>query len=182
MKRKTKTEKIDSLRKTPVKDFELLRGRLLRWAEDNKAKIATADPKPPATLNDRAADNWFPLLAIAQCAGQTWVDLALKAIVALNADDDDDSLITVLLTSLENLFKKSNQPPIDFLPTPNILADLNSQREAPWADFRNRQGLSQQRLRSLLVPFGVRSSQQTSGQRLRGYYLKDLQPIFDRYL
>jgi putative DNA primase/helicase len=182
MKRKTKTEKIDSLRKTPVNDFELLRGRLLRWAEDNKAKIATADPKPPATLNDRAADNWFPLLAIAQCASQTWVDLALKAIAALNADDDDDSLITVLLTSLENLFKKPNQPTVDFLLTANILAALNSQREAPWADLRNGQGLSEQKLRSLLVPFGVRSSQQSTGQRLRGYYLKDLQPIFDRYL
>jgi putative DNA primase/helicase len=182
MKRKTKGEKIDSLRKTPVNDFEKLRGRLLRWAEDNKAKIATCDPKLPALLNDRAADNWFPLLAIAQTAGQDWVDLAVKAIAGLGADDDEDSLVTVLLVSLQKLFYKPNQPPIDFLSTPDILAGLNSDHEAPWADFRDGQGLSQQRLRSILVPFGVRSFRQTTGSQKRGYQLKDLQPVFDRYL
>ena len=182
MKRKTKGEKIDSLRKTPTGDFEKLRGRLLRWAEDNKAKIATCDPKLPALLNDRAADNWFPLLAIAQTAGPDWVDLATKAIAGLGADDDEDSLVTVLLVSLQKLFYKPNQPPADFLSTPGILSSLNSQREAPWADFRDGQGLSQQKLRSILVPFGVRSFQQPTGARNRGYQRSDLDPVFDRYL
>jgi hypothetical protein len=100
----------------------------------------------------------------------------------LGADDDEDSLVTVLLVSLQKLFYKPNQPPADFLSTPDILAALNSQREAPWADFRDGKGLSQQKLRSLLVPFGVRSFQQTTGARLRGYQRSDLNPVFDRYL
>ena len=40
-------------------------------AADNFDKLAEPDPKMP-DLNDRAADNWHPLLAIADLAGGTW--------------------------------------------------------------------------------------------------------------
>jgi len=41
------------------------------WAADNFGKLADPDPKMP-DLNDRAADNWHPLLAIADLVGGTW--------------------------------------------------------------------------------------------------------------
>lgn len=43
-----------------------------RWADDHAAKFHEGEPVIPAGLNDRAADNWRPLLAIADEAGGAW--------------------------------------------------------------------------------------------------------------
>jgi putative DNA primase/helicase len=70
MDRRKPAEKVLSLRKTPPADYEELRRRILSWVEDNKVAIGSLDPQLPTILNDRATDNWLPLLAIAQTAGQ----------------------------------------------------------------------------------------------------------------
>ncbi|MCH7551041.1 MAG: DUF3631 domain-containing protein, partial [Proteobacteria bacterium] len=43
--------------------------RAARWAVDNQSALHEADPNTPDALHDRAADNWRPLLAIADCVG-----------------------------------------------------------------------------------------------------------------
>jgi hypothetical protein len=52
------------------RDNAALRSQAARWAADNFDKLADPDPTMP-DLNDRAADNWRPLLAIADLAGGT---------------------------------------------------------------------------------------------------------------
>jgi len=42
----------------------------------------------PRALNDRAADNWRPLLAIAEAAGGEWPALAHRAAVAISCDTE----------------------------------------------------------------------------------------------
>jgi putative DNA primase/helicase len=199
MRRRSKIEKIHPLRKTPAVEFEELQQRLVRWTDDNKTKIAAADPKLPEYLNDRAADNWHPLLAIAEIAGPDWRALALQAMRAMNkADNDEDSVITALLGALRKLFSvrritqlrahlsaygRQKAPPDTFVATNDILTALNADAEAPWADWRQGKGLSAQKLRSILVPFGVYSIQeQISNVRARGYLWTALRPIFERYL
>jgi len=44
--------------------FEALARRCARFAQDNAQIILAARPEIPEELNDRAADNWEPLLAI----------------------------------------------------------------------------------------------------------------------
>jgi hypothetical protein len=66
--------------------------------------------------------------------------------------------------------------------TNDLLKVLNADKEAPWADERNGQGLSAKKLANLLAPFNVISVQKKVGNiRPKGYLLSHLQRIFDRY-
>jgi putative DNA primase/helicase len=77
-------------------------------ANESARRNPTVEPKLPAGLNDRAADNWFPLAAIAQVAGGSWPDITLKALTSFNATDDgeEESVVIALLLSLRDLFKE----------------------------------------------------------------------------
>jgi hypothetical protein len=62
---RTPKEQVKPLRKIPPGEFETIRRKILRWVTDHKDQIANAEPKVLDSFNDRAADNWFPLLDIA---------------------------------------------------------------------------------------------------------------------
>src|SRR6266542_3904296 len=53
--------------------------KLARWASDNFDALAACDPPLPPGAFNRLADNWRPLLAIAQIAGGDWPARALAA-------------------------------------------------------------------------------------------------------
>jgi putative DNA primase/helicase len=72
LQRKPKAAKVMRLRKRDSEEFANLRRKALRWANDSLAKLTDPDPDIPDALNDRAADNWRPLLAIADLAGGEW--------------------------------------------------------------------------------------------------------------
>jgi len=70
-----------------------------------------------------------------------------------------------------------------FIGTTELLGHLNSDKEAPWADWRKGEGLSAEKLKSLLQPFGVASVQKRGeGKRTRGYFVSQFQPLFERYV
>src|SRR5262249_21952069 len=69
-------------------DLAALRSQAARWAADNFDKLAEPDPKMP-DLNDRAADNWRPLLAIADLAGGTWPEEGRRAACLLSGEEQD---------------------------------------------------------------------------------------------
>jgi Protein of unknown function (DUF3631)/Domain of unknown function (DUF3854) len=183
MTRRKPGEKIEKLRNSPPNKFEDLRRRIVRWVENNQTAIASANPQIPQKLNDRAGDNWFPLLAIAMTAGPSVHDLALRAIAALPSDDDEDSVITVLLLSLRRIFRERGfSDDADFLATDEILKELNADKEAP-SNWRNDLGISAEKLATQLKDFRVRSVQkQINNVRTRGYEFGKLRPVFERYL
>jgi len=95
MRRKTKDEVVERL------DFNKLETELIpdirkchRWAKDNMDKLRDSSPTVIDGLNDRAFDNWRPLLAIADLCGGEWPELARNAAVKLSGDEagDDDSI------------------------------------------------------------------------------------------
>jgi putative DNA primase/helicase len=183
--RRTKIEQIKPLRATPKEEFETLRRKIVRWVSENAGKVAIAKPAIPAALNDRSAENWLPLLAIAEVAGAEWPDMALKAIATLNpSEDDDDSVITTLLITLRALFKKRKLTGDDDLfPTLELVDALNGDKESPWADWREGKGISPEKLRSLLKRFQVKPDRNRSAPgEPRGYKFGDLRPVFERYL
>ena len=69
LQRKPRGAKVGRLRRRDNEEFATLRRKAVRWAEDNFSKLADPEPNIPDALNDRAADNWRPLLAIADLAG-----------------------------------------------------------------------------------------------------------------
>ena len=73
LRRKAKREQVERLRLDRIGDSTAgVKRRCLRWAQDHLAQLKASDPAVPETLNDRAADNWRPLCAIAEVAGGEW--------------------------------------------------------------------------------------------------------------
>src|SRR5262245_56219348 len=84
MRRRSADEKVDALRFDRVaSELEPLRRQMARWVHDNRLLLSHAEPEMPEGIDDRAADNWRPLTAIADLAGQRWAQLALEAAVEL---------------------------------------------------------------------------------------------------
>jgi hypothetical protein len=69
MKRKLATETVKRLRRRDGKDLDEIARKLFRWASDNLDRLGAVEPSMPDGLNDRAADAWEPLAAIAEVAG-----------------------------------------------------------------------------------------------------------------
>lgn len=176
LQRRTHKETAEKLRDADPEIFTRLQRMAFRWALDNGDKVKRARPAIPQALNDRACDNWHPLLAIATVAGFGGVpNMAIR----LSVDQSDQESIKVMvLTAVRDLFKEAGD---GFQPTDVIIERLNQDKEAPWAGWKN--GMTAEKLGKILKSYSVKSEQrQESGERRRGYLLKILQPVFDRYL
>jgi putative DNA primase/helicase len=95
MKRKLTSDKVERLGgKHKKRNRDRLQGlarQIMRWAQDNRALIAQAAPALPESLDDRASDNWAPLLAIADAIGAGWPALARAAAIGLSGADATES-------------------------------------------------------------------------------------------
>src|SRR5688572_4483812 len=110
MQRKMPGEKCERLRHLNAAD---LRMRCADFVREHRETIAHAQPPIPSTLNDRAADIWEPLFALADLAGGQWPELARQASQKLSASDDDLTLIGYFLKDLRNLMVLKNVDRID---------------------------------------------------------------------
>jgi putative DNA primase/helicase len=87
MRRRRADELVEPLRIDRLDRLGPLARRVARWASDQKVALSAADPAVPAELHDRAADNWRPLLAIADVAGGEWPERARRAAVVLTRNN-----------------------------------------------------------------------------------------------
>src|SRR5438128_1586019 len=101
MQRKTSREKCERLRNLNGAE---LRRKCARFVLDHAEEIAKAQPQIPEDLNDRAADIWEPLLALAELAGSDWPVKARNAALGLTAVAQEESPIVALLLDLWIMF------------------------------------------------------------------------------
>ncbi len=107
MRRKAKHETRERARDAALRQaFAPLCQRCSAWAAANATALREADPKIPDALDDRAADNWHALFAVADLAGGLWPDRARQVAVYLSKDRarDDDAPGVQLLSDLRVLF------------------------------------------------------------------------------
>ncbi len=177
MRRKKPGENVERLRKF---DSGELKAKCVRWAADNMALMENIDPEIPESLHDRAADNWEPLLSIAELAGGHWPDIARMAATELNvADLDGDSIKVQLLDDLRTIFDKRGDKAF----TDDVVHDLNEKEERPWGEWKNGKGMTPRQLANLLKGFGVKSKDVRINETVkRGYRLEDFEDCFARYL
>ena len=81
LKRRMPSEKVASFRFDRVGHLDVLARQAARWAQDHAGTISAADPEMPG-IHNREADNWAPLLAIADAAGGAWPERSRAAAAA----------------------------------------------------------------------------------------------------
>ena len=186
MKRKLTTETVKRLRRRDGADLDELARKLMRWAEDNVDALHAAEPNMPDGLNDRAADAWEPLVAIADLAGGDWPARARAAALALSGDDlaaaKDDDIDTMLLSDIRDAFTSRGTDKLSGETLTNYLTGLEGR---PWAEWKNGKPLTKFQLSRRLKKYGVVSDALDLGGdegRLKGYRREDFEDAFARYL
>jgi hypothetical protein len=136
------------------------------------------DVTVPDALNDRAADSWEPLLAIADAAGAGWPDRARAAALALSIGEDEDRSIGVtLLEDVREVFGD-----LAYLSTAELLQRLWGLDDAPWSDWFGKR-IAAQGLAQLLKPYRVGPvRRRVAGPVTRGYFRAQFEDAFKRYL
>jgi hypothetical protein len=83
-----------------------LNRQLARWARDHFSQIEACDPVLPPDCFNRLADNWRPLMPIAEIVGGDWPARARAAFAQLtaNADLEAQGRGALLLGDLRDLF------------------------------------------------------------------------------
>ncbi|MDC5162625.1 DUF3631 domain-containing protein [Acinetobacter baumannii] len=185
LRRKKKTEVVERLRRVPEESFSVLRQKLCRWAEDNMDVLKNSQTSLPDELNDRAQDNWEPLLAIADCVGGNWGEKARQCALIMNSTDQDpQSVGESLLTDIKKVFDQRN---IDQLSTDELIKGLCEDEASRWRTFDYGKAISPRqlanRLRTFRIkPCTVRAKSTTGKDTCKGYALKDFKDAFSSYL
>jgi 5S rRNA maturation endonuclease (ribonuclease M5) len=187
LKRKLASEVIESFRVDRLGHLEVLARKAARWAADNAVQIAAADPDMPPGVHSREADNWRPLLAIAEAAGGEWPNRASEAATQAAAASETDSQIELLLGDIRDTFAKraaNAVDPADRIPSGDLVEALVGIEGRPWAELgRSRKPLTQNRLARLLKPLLIAPDNIRIGDKVpKGYLLERFKDAFLRYL
>ncbi len=184
MRRRAPGERVDPYRtRRDAPPLHDLRDRLTGWARQHLRELHHAAPVMP--LEDRAADTWEPLIALADLAQGDWPERArgaATAMVAAESQQEEDSTVSVrLLADLRDLF---DQADAEALYSATILEALHKLDEAPWADWYGHP-LRARELANLLRAYQVRPRdvrEHGTGPQRKGYTRADLYEPWARYV
>jgi hypothetical protein len=185
MRRRAPSEPVEPWRhRIHASEGEKLGQRLSNWAGMVSEQAVDMWPEMPPGVEDRAADVWEALLAVADLAGGHWPEDARRSAVALVAASKgaDPSLGVMLLRDVRAVFDEHD---CDRLVSDHLLQALNDLEESPWASIKrdgkalDARGLSQRLKRYDIKSRNVRD---TSGKVLKGYVREDFLDVWSRYL
>ncbi len=181
LRRKLPHESVERLRYVEPGLFETLAAKLARFAGDHSESVRLARPELPPSLNDRAQDNWEPLLAIADVAGGRWPSWARDAALKLSgAESPTESIGTELLADIKEVFHTRR---VERLPSTDLLTALCEDDEAPWATYNRGKPMSTRQLARKLDGYGIRSRNIRFGMEIRkGYEAEDFKEAWSRYI
>ncbi len=181
LRRKLPHENVERLRHAEPGLFDDLAAKLARFAEDYRDAIRRARPELPANLNDRAQDNWEPLLAIADVAGGMWPELARKAALKLSGVDSPTmSIGTELLADIQEVFEHKG---VDRISSADLIAALCDDDEKSWATYNRGKQITPRQLARKLDGYGIKSKTVRIGYTTpKGFELEQFDEAFARYL
>ena len=180
LRRKLPHEQVDRLRYAEAGLFDDCAAKLARFANDCREYVRRARPELPPTLNDRAQDNWEPLLAIADMAGGEWPTRAMKAALKLSGGDSPTmSVGTELLQDIRAVFRTDR----DRISTDELINELCNDQERPWFTFNRGKPITPRQLSTRLKEYEIRSQTIRIGhQTPKGYMREWFEEAFARYL
>lgn len=153
--------------------LENLQENLHNWMLSRAGELEKAEPEMP--VDDREADTWESLAAVADAAGADWPARVRKAILIMcsAAADGERSLGVRLLADIRDVFGDG----ATFIASAEMVTRLRKVDEAPWEHF----DLSQRTLAGRLREYGVRS-RHNSSKTARGYWREDFALPFASYV
>jgi Protein of unknown function (DUF3631) len=187
LKRRMPSEKVESFRFDRVGHLDVLARQAARWAQDHAGTVAAADPEMPG-IHNREADNWAPLLAIADAAGGAWPERARAAAAAGHvAGGDEASLIELLLGDIRDIFSKREVNKVDSadrISSGDLVAALVAIEGRPWAELgKIRKPLTQNGLARRLKPVAIKPQVLRIGNETpSGYFRHQFKEAWERFL
>ena len=182
MRRRAPHERVEPYRRRlHAHEGHDLRDRLDEELSRRERELAEAWPEMPPGVEDRAADVWEALLAVADLAGGEWPERARVAAVAdvAGSRQGGETLGIRLLADVRRAFAGHQ---VDKLTTNDLLLYLNALEDAPWGDLRGKpldpRGLSRRLTKYEITPRNIRIGEQVH----KGYVLDDLADAWSRYL
>jgi hypothetical protein len=179
MRRATKAEKrgVQRFLMRDAEEFQRLRSRCLRWASDETAILAEADPSLPDALANRPADNWRPLLAIADIADGDWPKHARDAALALSGLAGKEDRSIDLLADIRRVFADCDH---EWFGAETLVEQLVALPETPWAEWRHGdKPITSRGLAKMLAEFEIESDDK---HRPRRYWRRDFEEAWASYL
>ena len=185
LKRRLPSEAIEPFRPDRAGHLDELARKAVRWAQDNAERVAAADPAMPSAIINRAADNWRPLLAIADAAGSEWPQRARQVALAAHAvaaAGDDASRLEMLLADIRTISAGKVQ-----MSSAALVEALVALEGRPWAEMgKSGKPLTQNGLARMLKPLGITTEDiwigSSTGKSLKGYVFAHFDEPFARYL
>jgi putative DNA primase/helicase len=177
--RKTKKEAVERFRKgREYPELENVRRMAARWALDHLEELRKSEPRLPESFDNRLADNWEPLLAIADAIGADAGREARRSAEALSRADEEGREI-LLLRDLLGLFVGREE-----LPTEAVVSGLIALEERPWDTANRGRPITGHWLGRTLGRFGIDSVKVTNalGKERRGYRRTQFLGVWERYL
>lgn len=181
LRRKLMNESAERLRHAEPNLFKVLSAKLARFAQDYSEKVQQAKPDLPDTLNDRAQDNWEPLLAIADMAGDNWSRLARAVATRISGNNEQSQSIGVeLLSDIREIFEIKRTDKITSI---ELIRSLCLDEEKPWATYNRGLAIKPRQVASRLREFAIISNTIRIGEMTaKGYLKSQFIDAFARYL
>ena len=192
LERKSKGTKTEKLKSGHKLEFEDLRRKISRLANDIRAQVQLFRSQAD-WLNNRAGDNWEPLFAIATAAGDEWLKATEAAALTMSQKvaQDSKSFGHYLLECLGDIFAERREQlrhesllePEErfFFRTKDLLPLLNNFEEAPWRE-RQDQVLTAHKLGKELKEYDIIPDEVKEGpERGRGYWSDQIEAAVEKY-
>lgn len=184
MVRKTSAEPVARFRFRAARaEAENLRQELALWGTAAAEGLHDAEPADiPAILDDRTAEAWEPLLAIADQAGGDWPASARTAATVLSGDEDPDeqSLGGLILEAVQVAFGDESQ-----IRSRDLLKAINEREDLPFGAFRDGGGIDGRGLAKYLKPYRLKKPQTLrfgDDETLKGYRREWFEEAWKRWV
>src|SRR5262249_42761374 len=130
MQRRLPGEPLAELRDDRSEALDRIARMCARWSDDIGDTLKDADPDMGGLIN-RIADNWRPLLAVADVIGSDWPERVRNADVAL-APREADSHGTTLLADIKKVFDDKDT---DRIASTDLCETLAAMEGRPWPEY-----------------------------------------------
>jgi putative DNA primase/helicase len=184
LRRRRLDEAIETLRLDhPPAELKTLARQAVRWTADRSKELAAADPAIPPAIMNRAADNWRPLLAIADLAGGEWPGRGRGTALILAPAGAEGSARVQLLSDIRAAFATTKG--VDRLSSEALVDYLVSLEDRPWPEWgKAKKPISKTQVARLLKPLAISPGtiRLSDGSTPKGYYKDAFADAFARYL